>query len=248
MKTRSKKRPPEGLVNVTFPVETPADRESDAVLTEAPLTVRDEEPEVHNLSFIVEEHEERRGRRLEPWERLQTLDTDEALETNPTGPLPVEARVLQREGVPTSWRPAELVVEDTAVEGDEEEFAEATRLLTDADAELQAAAGGGEGEGAAGLERENEPEEVDIEGHAAGITSGFGTSLPQDIGIEGFSVRDNPLLVPGAGAEYPISAEPLSDEALGLRDVDEMGTDAELDQMADTASRLEEAQRKKRPA
>ena len=35
----------------------------------------------------------------------------------------------------------------------------------------------------------------------------------------------------------PISGELLSDEALGLRDVDEMGSDAELEALADRAAR-----------
>jgi hypothetical protein len=64
--------------------------------------------------------------------------------------------------------------------------------------------------------------------------------IEQDIGPEGFSIEDNPLLVPLDELEQPISTELLSDEAIGLRDVDEMGTGEELDWLADRATLLDE--------
>ncbi len=57
-----------------------------------------------------------------------------------------------------------------------------------------------------------------------------------DIGSEGFQVRDNPLMQ-RQDPNQPISNERLSDEALGLREEDEMGSDEELERLADAAAR-----------
>src|SRR5207244_7423198 len=81
-------------------------------------------------------------------------------------------------------------------------------------------------------------ETTDIAGGVPGISRGFGTSLPMDIGAGGFQIRDNPLMQP-IDPDQPISEEPVSDVALGRRDVDEMGDEAGLDRLADRAARAE---------
>jgi hypothetical protein len=219
----------------------PAQSQTDPLFSEEPTTVREDEEEVYDLGFIVEDHDDHRADLLSPWQRLESLDTDEALETNPTGPLPEDAQALRREGVSESWHPIDVYVESRDAESDEVEFADTNRLVVDPDERMPTAAGG-EGDGAADLDRDQVPEVVDIRGHAPGIATGFGSSVPQDIGPEGFSIDENPLIVPVEELEYPISTEELSDEARGLRDVDEMGAEAELDRLADLAARLEEKQ------
>ena len=64
---------------------TPRSSETEALPQEALTTIREDEVEVYDLGFIVEEHDERRMGLLEHWQRLETLDTDEALETNRRG-------------------------------------------------------------------------------------------------------------------------------------------------------------------
>jgi hypothetical protein len=150
---------------------------------------------------------------------------------------------LRREGIPASWHPAELSVENLNAEGEEEEFADANRLVIDPDTEGLTTAAGAEEDRAADLDQDETPETVDLRGHARGITTGFGTSVAQDIGPEGFSIEDNPLLVAVEENGYPISTEALSEEARGQRDVDEMGNEAELEWLADRGARLEERRR-----
>jgi hypothetical protein len=167
----------------------------DALLHEEPTMVREDEAEVFDLGFIVEDHEDRRGGLLEHWQRLETLNTDEALETDPYGALPEEARILSRTGVPTAWHPAELSVEHADAESNELEFAESAGLLVDpaAYSPKSAARRGGS---AVSVRDRNQGPGVGLHGYARGIATGFGTSVPQDIGVGGFAVGDNPVLVP----------------------------------------------------
>src|SRR6266498_1687664 len=109
--------------------DSPRSSETEALPQEALTTIREDEVEVYDLGFIVEEHDERRMGLLEHWQRLETLDTDEALETNRRGALPEEALSLRRTGVPAAWRPADLSVEHTDAERREQELAESTGLL-----------------------------------------------------------------------------------------------------------------------
>lgn len=223
---------------------TPAPIEEEPLQDEEPTTVTENDREVYDLGYIVEDHTDRRTALLEHWQRLETLDTDEALETNPAGPLPEEVEVLRREALPQEWFPGDAYVENLAAEVEESAFAETNRLLIDADAEL-AMQGEDAGEiAAADLDRDQKPEMVDLQGHIPGITTGLGASLPLTLGVEGFAIEESPLVVPVEALEYPVSTEKLSDEARGLRDVDEMGTEEELDRLADVGARLEERQRR----
>jgi len=211
---------------------------------EEPTTVTENDQEVYDLGYIVEDHDDRRTALLEHWQRLETLDTDEALETNPAGPLPEEVEALRREELPREWFPGDAYVENVEAEAGEAAFAEANRLLIDADAELVTRGATAEEVTAADLDRDQIPETVDLRGHVPGVTTGLGTSVPLDLGVEGFAIEENPLMVPVDALDYPVSTEKLSDEARGLRDVDEMGSEEELDLLADVGARLEERQRR----
>src|SRR5437667_5082660 len=77
------------------------ERKEDATYRDASYLVTDEEDEeeVHDLGFIVEDHDDRRLSSLAGFQRVEDLDTDEALETNRSGPIPRKRR-LERHGVP----------------------------------------------------------------------------------------------------------------------------------------------------
>jgi len=210
------------------------------LLTEQPLLVQDDEEEVHDLGFIVDDHDDHRGDLLQPFQRLETLDTDEPLEEDPDGPLPREAARLRREAVLPDEYPVDFRSANQGAERDEDEFATANRLMADPDEEGLTTVLPDADDVAADLDRNARLDTVNILGHAPGIAGGFGSGVPQDIGPQGFSVRDNPLDRPAAEQDYPISTELLSDEALGTRDVDEMGPEADLDRLADRGAALEE--------
>jgi hypothetical protein len=185
-----------GLPGGRATAETPRSCETDAVLEEALVTIREDEVEVYDLGFIVEEHDERRLGLLEHWQRLETLDSDEALETNRRGPMPEEALSLRRTGVPAAWRPGMRSVEHADAERNEQEFAETTGLLVDpaVDGPKSVAHRGGR---AVCVPDRNRPPGVGLYGNANGIATGFGTSVTQDIGARGFAVGERPALVPG---------------------------------------------------
>jgi hypothetical protein len=150
------------------------------------------------------------------------------------------AQRLRREGVLPDEFPVDFRRSNRAAERDEDEFATANQLVPDPyDDELTTVLEDAD-DVSADLDGDDRAETVSILGHAAGIATGFGSGVPQDLGAGGFSVRDNPLMRPVHDTDYPISTELLSDEAAGLRDVDEMGTEAELDRLADRGAALEE--------
>jgi hypothetical protein len=144
--------------------------------------------------------------------------------------------------MPEEWFPVDAFEESVEAEAGEAAFADANRLLIDPDAELATQREDSEEVAAADLDHDQKPELVDLRGHVPGVTTGLGSSVPLDIGAEGFAVEENPLMLPVAELEYPISTEPLSDEARGLRDVAEIGTDEEITRLADRGARLEERQ------
>src|SRR5439155_8672472 len=140
-----------------------------------------------DLGFIVEDRDDRRIRTIDNnWERLEELDTDEALEAGEDEPLPDDVR-----GAP----PAAAFATDYNLghlegEEQEEDFVETSMLATDPDG----GAGADDFTSSADLDNDRRLDTTDIAGHAAGIARGFGTSLPLDIGAEGFQIRDNPLM------------------------------------------------------
>jgi hypothetical protein len=187
------------------------------------------EPTVRDLGFIVEDRDDRRIRLVDnQWERLEELDTDEAIETDGQAPLPL------REGdgaPPAAAFASDFNLDHLEAEEQEEDFVETSMLAVDPDG----GAGSDDFTSNADLDMDGRLETTDIAGQAAGITRGFGTTLPMDIGAEGFEVRDNPLMQP-IDPDQPISDLELSDAALGTRYVDEMGDDEELDSLADRAA------------
>jgi hypothetical protein len=191
-------------------------------------TSEDDEEEVQDLGFIVEDRRDERAMLTDGWQRLDDLDTDEPLETNRTGKIP-GARQLREEGADDEWFATDYHVDHAAGEEQEADFAATSMLESDPDMN----AGMDDFTDETLTELDGDPERVGIRGRAPGVVAGLGTSVPQDIGKGGFAIRDNPLMQP---ENRPISDERLSDEATGRRDVDDMGSDAELDALADRAA------------
>jgi hypothetical protein len=189
-----------------------------------------EEPETRDLSFIVDDRDDRRIETIDgTWDRLDNLDTDEALEEE-DGPVPLDPE----SGAPPAAAFATLYnVGHAEGEEQEEDFVETSMLATDP----RGGDGADDFTSESDLDGDGRRETTGIGGHVPGVTRGFGTSLPMDIGSEGFEVRDNPLMQP-QNPDQPISNERLSDEARGLREEDEMGSDGDLERLAERAGRL----------
>jgi hypothetical protein len=189
-------------------------------------------PQVQDLGFIVEDRDDRRIRLVDDtWERLEDLDTDEALETGGDAPLPKGIRgAPPRDAFATDYN-----LEHQIGEEQEEDFVETSMLAVDPDG----GAGADDFTSMADLDDDGRLETTDIAGRVPGITRGFGTSVPMDIGEAGFEIRDNPLVQP-LNPDEPISDLDLSDPARGLREVDQMGEEEELERLADMAAREEE--------
>lgn len=189
----------------------------------------EDEPTVRDLGFIVEDREDRRIRLVDgQWERLEDLDTDEGIGANAEEPLPVSA---EDGAPPASGFATDFNLATVEAEEQEEDFVETSMLGIDPDG----GAGVDDFTSNADLDRDGRLETTDIAGRAAGVTRGFGTSLPMDIGAGGFEVRDNPLMQP-IDPDQPISDRDLSDVAVGDRELDDMGDDEELARLADRAA------------
>src|SRR5579862_6309134 len=108
------------------------ERKEDATYRDASYLVTDEEDEeeVQDLSFIIEDHDDRRIEPLAGFQRVEDLDTDEALETNPDGPIPHKRR-LERHGVPPESFATDYNVSHARAEAQEEDFVETSMLATD---------------------------------------------------------------------------------------------------------------------
>lgn len=197
------------------------------------------EPEVRDLGFIVDDRDDRRIQLVDgTWDRLHDLDADQGVGVDSDQPVPLD----ERSGAPPPEAFATLYnVGHHEGEQQEEDFVETSMLAIDPDG----GAGADDFTDESDIDDDGRLETTGLGGRVAGIARGFGTSLPMDIGSGGFQVRDNPLMQPPPaarvpGPQQPISGERLSDEALGLRDVDDMGSDEELDRLADEAAREEE--------
>jgi len=187
------------------------------------------EPTVRDLGFIVDDRDDRRIRLVDnQWERLEVLDTDQGIGEDAESPLPLR----KGDGAPpASAFATDYNLDHLEAEEQEEDFVETSMLAIDPDG----GAGADDFTSNADLDGDGRLETTDIAGHAAGVTRGFGTSLPMDIGAEGFEVRDNPLMQP-IDPDQPISGPDLSDAARGERFLDEMGDDEELDLLAERAA------------
>ena len=193
----------------------PRDEEIDPIDQNASYldTYEDDSEEVRDLGFIVEDHDDRRITLMGGWQRLDDLDTNEPPEV-----------ALRERGASPDWFATDYHVENAAAEKQEEDFVETSMLETDPDGE----------DGVNDFTDESfrgihgQIRATDITGEVVGVGSGLGSTLAQDIGSEGFEIRDNPL----------VSQEPLTEDQINaLRDVDEMGDDEELVALADRGAR-----------
>jgi len=186
----------------------PQPREGDAKYHDASYLgdSEDDEEEVHDLGFIVDDHDDRRASVIEPWQRVDDLDTDEPLETNRSGKIPHQESLIER-GAPQEWFATDYNVSHAAAEKQEEDFVRTSMLssdpdMNDGDADFT-------DETLSGIHGEELA--TDIYGHVGGAAAGLGTSLSQDAG-QGFQIRDNPLMQPVDGPQGVVT----DDEGMGL--------------------------------
>jgi len=173
-------------------------------------TSEDDDEEVRDLGFIVDDHDDRRAMWTDGWQRLDTVDTDEPLETNRSGEIP-HAEALRERGVAPERFATDFNVSNADAEAQEEDFVETS--LLDSDPSMNAGMDDFTGEtledsSGMGLS-------TDIDGRVRGVGMGLGTSVAQDLGRGGFQIRDNPLAQPDG---IPTEGELLNDEALALVD------------------------------
>jgi len=148
----------------------------------------DEDDEVQDLGFIVEDRDDRRTLLTESWERLDDLDTNEPLETNRSGAYPQPG--TRRAGVPQDQFATDFNVSQVDGENQETDFVVTSML--EPDPEMNAGADDFTDET---MHAEDaDPLATGIHGRLPGAAPGLGTSVPQDIGRGGFEVRGNPLL------------------------------------------------------
>jgi hypothetical protein len=192
-------------------------------------TDEEEDEEVRDLGFIVDDHDDRRIMLTGGFQRLDNLDTDEPLETNRSGKIPHETSLRER-GASPEWFATDYHVGNARAEQQEEDFVRTSMLSSDPEMN----------DGAEDFTDDTlhnlhgNLASTDIAGHLPGVAQGLGSTLAQDLGTGGFQIRDNPLMQPEG---QPISGELLSDEALGTREVDEMADDEELTAFADRVVR-----------
>lgn len=91
---------------------------------------KDDEEEVHDLGFIVDDHDDRRATLTGEWQRLETLDTDEPIGPSRDGDLPDEAEQAAR-GVPPNWFATDYNEQNAEAEGQEEDFVRTSLLRED---------------------------------------------------------------------------------------------------------------------
>jgi hypothetical protein len=177
------------------------DERQDATYRDASYlgTSENDDEEVRDLGFIVDDHDDRRATLTGGWQRLDDLDTDEPLETNRSGKIP-HATALRERGAPGDWFATDYHVENAAAEAQEEDFVKTSLLPTDPDMN----------EGMDDFTDETMTDthgaglSTDITGRVTGVGEGSGTAITQDMGRGGFDVRDNPL-VEDAGDQLAIA-------------------------------------------
>ena len=152
-------------------------------------TDQDDEEEVQDLGFIVEDHDDRRTTLHESWQRLDALDTDEPLETNRSGKIP-HAVSMREAGNPPDSFASDYNVRNASAEEQEEDFIETSLLAEDPDMNAGAQDSTTDTMG----DIHGDPLATDILGHVPGVADGLGASVPQDLGSGGFQIEDNPLV------------------------------------------------------
>jgi hypothetical protein len=208
-------------------------------------TSEDDEEEVRDLGFIVDDHDDRRSTLAGDWQRLDDLDTDEPLETNRSGPIP-HGVSLREQGAPEEWFATDYHTRHAEAEAQEEDFVE-TSLLQE-DPEMNAGADDFTSESMRDIH--GSVTSTDITGAVTGVAYGAGTSLAQDLGSGGFQIRDNPLT---DEENLPEADKLMEDEVDGPHDYDEPHADAhafegrgEIARAADPTVRLAEDLKKER--
>jgi hypothetical protein len=191
-------------------------------------TSEDDEEEVRDLGFIVEDHDDRRAHLTGGWQRLDDLDTNEPLETNRSGPIPHETALRER-GASEEWFATDFHVSHADAEAQEEDFVETSMLGVDP--EMNEGDDDFTDESIADIH--GVAASTDIYGQVAGVGAGLGTSVPQDLGRGGFQIRENPL---ASSAGEPVSGDLLSDDAMALRDGDGAGSEAAQEALAERAA------------
>ncbi len=151
-------------------------------------TSPNDDEEVRDLGFIVEDHDDRRIMLTGGWQRLDDLDTDEPLETNRSGPIPHETALRER-GASAEWFATDFHVDNAQGEAQEEDFVQTSMLSMDPDMN----------EGMDDFTDETLPNVdgvgayTDITGRVVGVGDGAGTSIAMDLGLAGFEIEENPL-------------------------------------------------------
>ncbi len=145
----------------------------------------EDEEEIHDLGFIVDDHDDRRVMLADGFQRLNDLDTNEALEINRSGPLPDEAARLAS-GVDPDRFATDFHRKNAVAEAQEQDWVQTSMMPTEAgDDEYQ---GDYTDETLRGIG--NEILATDITGEVPGMASGLGTSLANDLGSTGFQIED----------------------------------------------------------
>lgn len=151
----------------------------------------DDDEEVHDLGFIVDDHDDRRITLHDGWQRLDDLDTNEPLETNRSGEIP-HAVAMKERGASPEWFATDYHVTNASAEAQEEDFVRTSMLDADPDANEDT------DDFTSETLKDIHGQQVatDIYGRVNGAGPGLGTTLPQDMGSGGFQIRDNPLVQP----------------------------------------------------
>lgn len=172
-------------------------------------TDEDDEEEVRDLGFIVDDHDDRRIMLTDGFQRLDDPDADETS---------LRERGVSREAFATDYH-----VNNARAEQQEEDFVRTSMLSSDP--EMNDGDEDFTDDTLHGIH--GELATTDIMGHVAGVTQGLGSTLAQDLGSGGFQIRENPLLQPEGQSEREL----LGDDLVDLDD------DAQLDALAKRAVR-----------
>lgn len=209
-------------------------------------TDQEDEEEVRDLGFIVDDHDDRRGTLQESWQRLDDLDTDEPLETNRSGMIPHEVS-MRAAGPPPQAYPTDFNVQNVEAEQQEEDFVQTSMLREDpemnegmddfTDETMHDARGA--------------PLATSILGQVPGVADGLGASVPQDLGSGGFQIEDNPLvetpfdrnLIAGREEGYELD-DYDDDKQLEPRERLDLGADRDVHTPGDPALRYLSHERK----
>jgi hypothetical protein len=176
-------------------------------------TGSDDEEDVRDLGFIVDDHDDRRGTLTENFQRLDDLDTNEPLETNRSGPIPHEVAMREAGPSPEAFA-TDYHLGHQDAERQEEDFVETSMLETDPDGEQ----GAHDFTDETFHDLDGEPIETDILGRVHGVADGLGSSVPIDLGSGGFQIQENPLATTGpdqrllSGREHGIELDDYDDD------------------------------------